>query len=455
LERDRVYPGLHRIGDSFIVNLDYLAPAQLGSHLELRSRGFSFLEDECSRTNTIRLALDADRLDRHIGRYVVLDRGSALSCRAEDRHMVIADPQTPAWLSDDLSQTLARQLDNFGERLGALPSPKPRLIIGYDPDPKKPSQYRGEAGWRSTIFIRLWGTAWGSPDPMAKSTLANFVSHEAVHLWIGQGAKLAPGDNSALLAEGAAEYLSFLAINENVSPTSASMLREAEGRIAACNRNVGDWALKRGRLAGRAFYDCGFVLQWLVDLEASKQNGKRIWDIWNALLASQLDEISLDSFLERSPVSLAADWLDASTAQDRINAVIESSNGIFHASQSEALPARQITDLVVQHILAEQCPQGPFGFFSEDDQIRLDTGQRCGALSGDPVVKAINGKNVLTDTHALLKNVSAACETGGALRFTDDKERVIASIICRTPLEPPPPPIQIVPIGNQLSTSKH
>ena len=49
---------------------------------------------------------------------------------------------------------------------------------------------------------------------------------------------------------------------------------------------------------------------------------------------------------------------------------------------------------IVNHILRLQCTPGRIGFWTFEDHIRLDTGDRCGTLSGDPLVDRINGLSI-------------------------------------------------------------
>jgi hypothetical protein len=88
-EQDRVYPGLVSLGRSFVVNLDYLVTAGPASHVALQSRDFSFVSDDCSRSNEQTLPPDGERIDWPRGRYVVLDRDGELACEASATHTLI------------------------------------------------------------------------------------------------------------------------------------------------------------------------------------------------------------------------------------------------------------------------------------------------------------------------------------------------------------------------------
>ena len=446
-EQDRIYPGLVSLGQSFVVNLDYLVTEGPASHVALQSRDLSFVGDDCSRSNEQTLPLDGERLDGPRGRYVVLDRDGEVPCEASSTHTLITGMGTPQWLADHVSRTLSRQLAGLTEIFGTVPqSHKPRLVIAYDPDPAKPSRYRGEAGWRSTIFIRFQGTAWRAPDPQAEAALAAFVTHEAVHLWMGQGARMAPEDRTALLTEGAAEYLSWLLVNGNPRPDAPATMEEAARRASDCNGTVGDRSLGKTPLSGRAYYDCGFVVQWLADLEAVSRDGTRIQDIWRKLLNDGPEVISLDTFLDASRAPNAGTWLMAVSASGRIDAIAASARGAFEVDREGAFPAQQATGLALMHILGGQCRNGAFGFYQEGNRIRLDTGDRCGALSGDPVVEKVNGRNVLTGTEALLDAVSTACRQGEDLTLTGEDDRVVATVACKVPLELPARPVRITPV---------
>lgn len=445
-ERDRIYPGLVSIDAARIVNLDYLMIEEAASEVALHSRDFRFLEDSCQSSPVVTLVIDQDRQDQHRGRYVVLDRAASLVCRSGANHVLITDRQTPGWLADHLSGTLTAQLGLLAQRLGGLAGKTPRLVIAYDPDPVMPPRYRGEAGWRNMLFIRFQGTAWERPDQLAASAMAHFVTHEAVHLWIGQGPRMASDNGTSMLTEGAAEYLAFLSVNDDPQPTAPLVLQEAAMRISACNRSTGDRGLNRTGLSGRTLYDCGFVLQWLADLDMRQAGRSGIWGGWKAILASSQAEISLGGFLEASASSHAAAWLEAPTAQDRINVVSAAAAGSFHVSQIEAFSPNELTGFIVQHILSQHCPGGSYGFYTLDHAIRLDSGQGCGALSGDPVVEAINGRHVLRETDELLEDVEAACLAGDLLRFTDDRGRLVASVPCRVPLVLPTLPVRIAPV---------
>ena len=70
-----------------------------------------------------------------------------------------------------------------------------------------------------------------------------------------------------------------------------------------------------------------------------------------------------------------------------------------------------IAPMIFQFLNAE-CGPGSRGFWTQSDHIKLDRGDRCGIMSGDPVVPTIGGFNIVKQAYEAHQLDESACKTG-------------------------------------------
>ncbi len=88
------------------------------------------------------------------------------------------------------------------------------------------------------------------------------------------------------------------------------------------------------------------------------------------------------------------------------------------------------------HLNDENCTGGSTGFYSVEEGIKLDTGDKCGPLSGDPVLAAIEGHDPASDATAMFFAVQARCAASLPVRYRTQDGRLI-EVKCGKPLVAP------------------
>lgn len=123
-------------------------------------------------------------------------------------------------------------------------------------------------------------------------------------------------------------------------------------------------------------------------------------------------------------------------------------DGVAYASQRVASTARPSTrvELVNRpgdadlraaalfHVARQNCT-GSYGFFDNPDGLKLD-GNDCGALSGEPVIDAIENLDPQRDSRAIFDAVQARCAANLPVRYAARDGRTLEAP-CRKPLVEP------------------
>ena len=68
--------------------------------------------------------------------------------------------------------------------------------------------------------------------------------------------------------------------------------------------------------------------------------------------------------------------------------------------------------------------------------MRLDTGDKCGVLSGDPLLAKVEGHDPMTDATAMFFAVQARCGAASPVRYSTQEGRTIEAK-CDRPLIAP------------------
>jgi hypothetical protein len=95
------------------------------------------------------------------------------------------------------------------------------------------------------------------------------------------------------------------------------------------------------------------------------------------------------------------------------------------------------------HLLNLHCT-GTRGMWVEEGHLKLDTGDRCGPLSGDPEVDTLNGFSLYTNLPAARAAAEEACRMNGDVTLTRTGKPHKVTAACTKPLPPAPPMFRIL-----------
>lgn len=348
--------------------------------------------------------------------YLYLGPEAALMRR--DGAAVVTSPSAPPALTTLLRDGFFAAQTFYGARLGDVLPNEPTLIISTDSP--GPTGFRGDVTDTGLISLRFHGDMWASPPPDVATPLGTFVWHEAFHLWNGNGMKMKDSGSAPWLHEGMAEYAALTAAASSGVIGEAQAREALTARMRDCRSVLGDDDYDVERLRrGQAIYDCGVVVQWLVDLEERQASGGRrdVFDLWKDMLDAGRggDGYGVPDFRAR---------LRADTAV----AVLMDGPGAARWTEIEArLMALGVTfedrpdvgdyrRAALWHVAGRHCI-GSVGFFENQDGVQLDTGKRCGVLSGNPKIAAVEDHDPMAEAEAMFRAVQARCAAAQPIRF--------------------------------------
>ncbi|MGH7027756.1 hypothetical protein, partial [Brevundimonas sp.] len=326
----------------------------------------------------------------------------------------------------------------YGARLGHVLPNEPTLIISTDSP--GPTGFRGDVTDTGVISLRFHGDMWASPPPDVAVPLGTFVWHESLHLWNGNGMKMKDSGAAPWLHEGMAEYGAVVAaVSTGVIDEDQAQVSLAQ-RLNGCRKTLGDADYDARKLkSGSSVYDCGVVVQWIADLEARRaSNGARdIFDLWKTMLdAGRVgDGYGVAEFRAlMQPDTAVAVLLDGPGASRwaRIEARL--------AALGVTLEDRPSTDeyrvAALFHLNGENCSAGSNGFYTTEKGIKLDTGDKCGLLSGDPLLASVEDHDPANDATAMFFAVQARCAASQPVRYRTQDGKLIEAR-CEAPLIAP------------------
>lgn len=354
----------------------------------------------------------------------------------------IIDPAVPGWLADDARAALETSNAFFADGLAIAAPGRPVLLMGALPAEDR-STYVGDVTPNGVINLQF-ATRMLPPDRDSRFTdmVAPFVAHETFHVWQGDGFRDVDGVNGRWLTEGSAEYFSLLA-QAAQSPDAAVRSRQMLARrLGACLSAMDERPQGLLRLEGRAAettrYDCGTVSQWLADLQLKSDGG--LFAAWRRLLTLP-DGYGVTDFralLAEHPSLGQTALLDG--ADDVPGAVIAALDELG-AEVSRADPGTTAWAHAALWPLLKSSCSGQMGIRTEDERYFLDTGDRCGLLSGDFEAVSIAGRRFDTSSEAAFRAIEAACavQDAVALGLMDGGALRQVSAPCRHAAQPPAP----------------
>lgn len=449
-EHDRVYPSLFAMGPrAFVLNTQYLLGGDGPIDVELRAADQQAITSSFQpAAASVRFGLArADAEDK--GHYVYFGDAVPTPPAGALSTFVVA-PNVPAWLRTSLDEVMTKAVPLFGEQLGQPLNARPFVLVAYPDESGQRATYRGDTQANGEIALRFRGRGW-SASTASNGDETRFLLHELVHLWNAELFRAPHGEHLAWLHEGSAEYLALAAARtlKLLAPNAV------DERIAdALNRCIG--ALGTRSLVDAAapvrggYYTCGVVVQWLAELSvAPKADAFAIRRATFAAAANRDRRYDVDAFLaevkrlappERAPLM---DFLfSTTTARDwtKLPALV-APHGVKLAPLAGAPWDLHRRGHALRHLLRESCT-GPHGFFTFDDHVRLDSGDRCGVLSGDLAVVAIEGHDVSKAIDRAYRGLEARCRRAQPVRVRTKDGRTIAAP-CGHALPAPAPMFRI------------
>jgi hypothetical protein len=408
---DRVYPALFKIGaEGLALYTPYLAgdPAIYDS----------FIEPKLSN-NTVALTGTQRQFGvfgmQGVDRYVYLGPPDYVHSRGAT---YVVPPDMPGWIDQTIEERFNGVLKIYEQHLGwSLPN-VPTVLMSYDDTPGE-SLYRGDvsSGW--VMALRFSGHGWHQREPDDTYDLVHLIAHEGFHLWNGLLFGSQQLGEQPWLHEGSAEYAALLALHTLGELPDDGFRDDLEGRINSCQTELGTvpLGLATGE-QGNAAYDCGVVVQWIVDV-STRQDSKQTRDffsVWHDLFAegtAQHNQYSVDQFRQAVPadarpaVSLLLDESGADRWRDlprRLKAI-----GIDLTPPGEVETDDAMRYRALLHLLIQACGADRHGFVTEPSFLQLDTGPNCGSLAGDPAIASAEGHNLLHDMPGAFAAMAKKC----------------------------------------------
>ena len=411
-EHDRVFPSLTRVGGG----LALYGPALLVSGYQAR------LEVEPGPGAIAWPERDA------LAGYLYVGPAREVSERGGLR--VIGGDSVPRWLADAISEEAVTALATYQEALGRAVD-APALIV--TDDAPGPMPLHADVTDNAIVFLRFHGPTWAEPDAGRAREIARLVRHEIFHLW---NRSPRPG-TPPWLHEGGAEYAAIVAAVQSKVLSEEQGVEQVSFHLARCRRALGERSMTELERGGPAVYHCGVTLQWLADLQARRESGgaRSTFSLWSELLArADGGGYSVEDFRARAG-SLVAQLFDQAPGAGRWARLSRALEG-YGVVVSHRAQAGELRAALVQHLLAQHCGDQPRGFWTHDRSVRLDTGSRCGLLSGDPEITAVEGHEVIRDAAAAFEAAARRCRAARPVRLRRATGGDLA-VPCDRPLERP------------------
>jgi hypothetical protein len=445
-EHDRLYPALFVMGQhAFVLNTHHLlGQSERPISIELHAaEGQQVTSSFQPPAPVVRIELDAvSRAEK--GHYVYFGDPAA-----QGSQFIVA-PGVPAWLRKNLDDVMSRAVPLLGEQFGQALQTRPFVLVAY-PDTGVPgATYRGDTQKNGEIALRFRGRGWTEPTNNHREA-SRFLLHELVHLWNAELFRGPKDEHLAWLHEGSAEYLALLGARKLGLLTTGEFAERVTLALNQCLKSLGTLSLVDPAVPVRSgYYTCGVVVQWLADVSvAPKHDGFAIWRNVFATSAQRDRQYSVEGFLaevkrlappDRVPL---LDFLFAGdTPRDwtRLPALV-APHGVRLAPLTGLPWDTHRRNHAFQHILRENC-QGGHGFFTFDDHVRLDTGERCGVLSGDPSIVAAEGHDIMGAADRAFRAIDDRCRRGQPVRLRTRDGRSLTAP-CRHELPAPAPMLRL------------
>jgi hypothetical protein len=381
-------------------------------------------------------------------RFIYLGPKANLSNRGNETYVM--PPETPEWLREAILGMAPRAIAFFSTGLGALHE-RTTLLVSLTLDTGSPTDQVANSGGDVTegglILLHFDGRGWLTQNAWKSEKVDELLAHEISHLWNGHlNLTREERRTQAWLHEGAAKYWARLLLE----PDAATRHRNVVDDLNLCSAALGGKGLLSQRLRGSAEYDCGEVVQWIVDLGVrTRTNGKQsVLDVWRPLF--DFDEMPKRVY--GSNDFLRAAYRAAPLTKKPLGRVFNPGGvkrwwalaadlkvfgiPLVEGEQPSIRPRRYL----LRHLLTVDCGETtPRGLNDTQSESVLDTGDRCRALSGNPRMTHAEGYSLFTEAEKALRAVEKKCAAGDFVVLGGKTNPQLAKLRCTVPMAPLPP----------------
>jgi len=457
LPLDRVFPSLVDFGDALsLVNIDYIrARGGVGDMPVVVQNAYDPSSRECLANYSID-TYGRENLPDTAGRYVLLGTSyedCVLALRADMPNILVSEG-TSAKIDDLISGAFGSVYELLLDSFDLSPSMESTIFVSHQPTAAF-DRVQADVGWDSVISLRFFGSAWDDPDDARSIQILNLLAHEAVHLWIGTTFQIAGQPGRAWLHEGAAEYIALRILLRQGWMSHEAFRSRIERDLARCSSALGTMSLmtERAPQGGRLVYDCGVLVQFVYDVVIHSESGgqRSVLDLWRELMHESVEAgertVTAEQFLAlneeaRKILSSALYGPSIETA-----AILESLQEFgVDATLQEDTGTAAIMFALLSGFFTAECGSGPWGFFTLEDHLALDTNETCQTIPDGFVLRHVQGVDVLKDASQVFDRVLEACTQSGVARMSG-----------RTPEEPEfelPCPVPLPESPKQLKVRK-
>ena len=459
---DRVYPCLRAMSESGLVFLTRYAMLEDIDISEVRVRkdtGIVVAHSGFLSTGTAQdFVLPGVSEEEGAGRYVYFGRKALVEGLAGG--FLVSDDDSPGWLIEHLRQAIAPAAAWLSDYFSSDSVHRPFVLVTFDNELRH-GRWRGDVSSGGELFLRFYGEGWANESVELNEVIELFLAHELVHLENSVRFPRRKGE-PAWLSEGLAEYLAILYAADSNGLSGMDLFHDRLlGHGSRCISNlaskligISDPSMQWGAYP----YACGVLAFWIADGGSSSLDyGNQLRTIWSSLVAS-LQEQNREEY-GVADILAALDANEHFVEKDLLLALIQGANsemwqrvnsllsevGIEIAHEYNDEWAATALSSLINHALALSCKAGPRGFWTFPDHIRLDTGNRCGPLSGDPRIDTIQGFSIFGAMQDAYDSARKACRNGDVIQFGGFESSDTLSVTCEQPLSnlSPSPVLQL------------
>ena len=364
----------------------------------------------------------------------------------------------PAPLLASLKAAVPDALQLLQQRFEGVAPVRPTVAVSYEVGDGGFS-WRGDVDQAGSLLLRMRGEAGQAIEGDLARQLDAFIIHEVFHFWNGVAFSQEEGSSRAWLSEGSAEYAAQKLLRDLGKQSDEQFLQAMGGALDRCLESL---AGREGGIdardarGGRAVYDCGSVIQWLGDHELAGA-GSGFFPAWRSIFRASAGDgryraadyfgVLPPSRSGEAPSNPLMAWLVWGNGDFDAPGVVAALGelGIRASLRDPPQVDPRAVRGVMMHLLSLDCREGPYGYSTEPDRLRLDTGDRCSALSGDPEINKVNGLRIGVRDLDLHASVMAACQAGSLVTLTLGATR--RELPCTRPLPVLPPTIHVAQDG--------
>jgi len=445
-QTNAIYANVFRVGDGLAFYAGYFVgiDGEFETTIEVRPADGHIVEGFPLGGNIWRV--DAP-FHRNAGdRYVYVGPASQL-IKGDYAHFVFP-PDLPTALTARVRSNVDGSIAFYARKLARTLPGKPLIIVAPNPESES-SNNQGSATSGPMVALRLFGKRWQTFDEKA-DTFDHFIAHEAAHFWNSNTFHAAEG-SPAWIWEGSAEVWALaarVAVMKRLSPSGRR--DHLQSALNTCVNALFDEPLVQHR--SNATYVCGEALYWLADAAEKKRTRGRgdIFSIWRRIFDKAertggiytLHDLLAEAVTDEDTKNAFA-LLLAETGSERWQTLPKIVKPLGIHLATDAPDADTLRTIAVAHILGLSC-DGQYGMWLYKGHMKLDTGDRCGPLSGDPEIDTLNGYSLYTDAPAAFAAAKTACDAGGEITFTRAGKPEKWTARCTKPLPPAPPKFRVV-----------